>query len=207
MASEKIFRKEREYLSRRAEILAQAEKIFAAKGYYATTMAEIAEASGFAIGSLYQFFQGKEHLYESLIKERLDTSYHEIKTACGGAESVRSKIEAMLRAYFTQAEKSENFFAILTRWEGLFKADKSPSPVTKLMENYQRLIALIVSIFEEGRSRGDFPNIDTRAPAIALLGMIDAFAFNWLISTEKYPLQEQVDTVLTIFFQGIESYE
>ncbi|MGA2333239.1 MAG: TetR family transcriptional regulator, partial [Syntrophales bacterium] len=45
---EKSKRKEMEFQLRRTEILSQAEKIFAAKGFHNTTMAEIASASGFA---------------------------------------------------------------------------------------------------------------------------------------------------------------
>ena len=55
--SGKLHRKEKEFQVRRTEILAQAEKIFSAKGFHETTMAQIAEASGFSIGSLYHFFQ------------------------------------------------------------------------------------------------------------------------------------------------------
>ena len=54
---EKAKRKEREFNMRRAEILEHAEKIFAVKGFYNATVAEIAGASGFAIGTLYQFFK------------------------------------------------------------------------------------------------------------------------------------------------------
>ena len=77
-------RKEREFNTRRAEILEQAEKIFAAKGFHDVTMAEIAGASGFSIGALYQFFKGKEHLYfnndqrENRFDVRQDSSGSEI---------------------------------------------------------------------------------------------------------------------------------
>ncbi len=53
-------RKEREFNARRAEILEQAS------------------ASGFSTGSLYQFFEGKENLYTSMITEKLDLMYTEI---------------------------------------------------------------------------------------------------------------------------------
>ena len=60
---ERSARKEREFNMRRTEILAKAEKVFATKGFHNVTMAEIASTSGFSIGSLYQFFEGKENLY------------------------------------------------------------------------------------------------------------------------------------------------
>ncbi|MGZ6223492.1 MAG: helix-turn-helix domain-containing protein, partial [Syntrophales bacterium] len=64
---EKSKRKEMEFQLRRTEIISQAERIFAAKGFHNTTMAEIANASGFATGTLYQFFEGKEALYNVMV--------------------------------------------------------------------------------------------------------------------------------------------
>ena len=77
----KTERKEREFNMRRAEILKQAEKVFATKGFHNVTMAEIADASGFSIGSLYQFFKGKEDLYITMISEKLDLMYAEVRKA------------------------------------------------------------------------------------------------------------------------------
>jgi AcrR family transcriptional regulator len=55
---ESIKRKEREYLTHREEILQAAEKLFATKGFFHTTMNEIAEAAEFGTGTLYKYFNG-----------------------------------------------------------------------------------------------------------------------------------------------------
>src|SRR5271163_4784871 len=49
-----------------AALLDAGAALFAEKGYEATTMTEIAQRSGAAIGSLYQFFPSKEALAEAL---------------------------------------------------------------------------------------------------------------------------------------------
>src|SRR3954471_21182911 len=48
-------------------LLAAAAEVFAAKGYDAATMTEIAAQSESSIGSLYQFFRTKEDVAEALI--------------------------------------------------------------------------------------------------------------------------------------------
>ncbi len=80
---EKAKRKEREFNMRRSEILDAAVKVFAGKGFYNATVAEIAAASGFAIGTLYQFFDGKEQLYTAMLTEKLAMMYSDIQTAVG----------------------------------------------------------------------------------------------------------------------------
>ena len=52
--------------ARVAGLLAAGADVFAAKGYDAATMTEIAAAAGAAIGSLYQFFPTKQLLAEAL---------------------------------------------------------------------------------------------------------------------------------------------
>ena len=85
---ERLERKKREFNMRRAEILKQAEKVFATKGFHNVTMAEIASASGFSVGSLYQFFEGKENLYTTMISEKLDLMYADIRKATNAAKDI-----------------------------------------------------------------------------------------------------------------------
>jgi AcrR family transcriptional regulator len=51
-----------------AELLAAGAAVFAAKGYEAATMTEIAVRAGAPIGSLYQFFSSKEALADTLVQ-------------------------------------------------------------------------------------------------------------------------------------------
>ena len=65
-------RKEKEYLTRRTDILKAAESLFAEKGFHGATMADLAAQSEFSVGTLYKFFGSKEEVYYILILERLD---------------------------------------------------------------------------------------------------------------------------------------
>ena len=44
-------------------------KIFTKQGYHGTSMREIAEASSFSIGNLYNHYATKEILFETLVKK------------------------------------------------------------------------------------------------------------------------------------------
>ncbi|MCC5924970.1 MAG: helix-turn-helix transcriptional regulator [Bacteroidetes bacterium] len=54
---------------RRKSILKAAEKLFAEKGFEATTMKDITKAAGTSIGNLYFYFPNKEELMMRLIEE------------------------------------------------------------------------------------------------------------------------------------------
>jgi AcrR family transcriptional regulator len=53
-------------------LLAAAAEVFAAKGFDAATMTQIAARSGSSIGSLYQFFRTKEAVAEALLGMQVD---------------------------------------------------------------------------------------------------------------------------------------
>ena len=79
----KLSRKEREYRTRREEILKAAESVFAKNGFYNSTVAEIAKESEFAIGTIYQFFKNKEELYYIMMIEKFDLLYSTLLTGVG----------------------------------------------------------------------------------------------------------------------------
>lgn len=61
-------RKERAREHTRREILLAAADVFARRGYSAATLAELAEAAGFAPPSLYRYFESKEEIFRSLVE-------------------------------------------------------------------------------------------------------------------------------------------
>jgi AcrR family transcriptional regulator len=75
-----------------AALLDAAAALIARKGYEATTMTEIAQRAGAAIGSLYQFFPSKEALAEALFNryaERAAAEFQRVEELAPGASPAR----------------------------------------------------------------------------------------------------------------------
>lgn len=71
--------------TKRAHILEQAAKLFRLQGYAATTLRQIADATGIMAGSIYYHFSSKEEI----LVEVMDTGIRMV------AEAVREKIDAL----------------------------------------------------------------------------------------------------------------
>src|SRR4030067_544194 len=112
MDIEKNSRKEREYLVRRREILSAAEKVFAAKGFFPTTMNEIAHKAEFGTGTLYKYFKSKEDLYFTLIDEKIEEINRLVKAELSQKSSAMERIEKVLRFQFEFVERNRDFFRI-----------------------------------------------------------------------------------------------
>ena len=55
--------------ARRAEIVAAAQRCFAAKGLHGASVADIAREAGLSVGQLYRIFASKEAIIEAIVSE------------------------------------------------------------------------------------------------------------------------------------------
>lgn len=92
---------EAEATARRAEILAAAAHVFAAKGYDGTTVRDLEEATGLTRGGIFFHFPGKRSLYLAMLRQMLleeplvqrRAAIEEAMVAAGSAQ------EALLHTY------------------------------------------------------------------------------------------------------------
>jgi len=199
---EKSKRKEMEFQLRRTEILSQSEKIFAAKGFHNTTMAEIANASGFATGTLYQFFEGKEALYNVMVSEKIDRMYSEIRDSVSREEKPTAKIEKLVEAHFHFVENNVDFCDLLIRGEGLTLSDKGTALRDKLVADYFNHIGFVEGIMRFGIEARALKSGDPRMMAYTLLGIIRSFFYYWMLTNQDIPLGDKVGCVSDIFLRG-----
>jgi AcrR family transcriptional regulator len=88
--------------SRRREIVEVAEELFAAHGFDGTSLAMIAEGTGYSVGGVYNFFPSKDAVYDAVIARR-GTALAERLVACAtgtgtGMEKLQAMAETAIRA-------------------------------------------------------------------------------------------------------------
>ena len=202
---EKTKRKEMEFQLRRSEILTTAVKIFASKGFYTTTMAEISDASGFAIGTLYQFFESKENLYTTMICEKLDMMYSGIREKVDGAEHAIDKIEMLIKSYFNYVENNIDFCNLFIRGEGTIPSEEKTPLREKVIKDYLNHMDFIEGIMRLGMDTAHLRVFDPRIMAFSLFGVIRAHIVGWMLENHDYPLSNKVECVLQVFLRGVEA--
>jgi AcrR family transcriptional regulator len=200
---EKSKRKEIEFQLRRTEILKQAEKIFASKGFYNTTMAEIADASGFAIGTLYHFFDGKEKLYTTMVYEKLDKMYSDIRESVDREKNVLDKIKKLVESHFLAVENNIDFCDLLIRGEGSSLSDGGTVLRDRLIADYFKHIGFVESIVRLGMEKKILKAMEPRMMAYTLLGIIRSFVYNWMLTSQDTLLSDKVSCVFDIFLKGV----
>ena len=71
-ADQQTGRKERERQFKRQEIVAAARLVFAMQGFTAATIDDIADEAEYSKGTLYNYFESKEELFETVIADVID---------------------------------------------------------------------------------------------------------------------------------------
>jgi len=204
---EKLHRKVREHLTRRKEILLAAEKLFAAKGFFPTTMSEIAQEAQFGTGTLYKYFKSKEDLYFTLIDEKTDEINGSVKGELSKRMSAIERIEKILRIQFEFIERNRDFFRIYVSERNRFEWTVKDDLGKVLHKKMVAYIHLLAQVMKQGIKEGAFKPEDPMDLAHALVGIINSFVFEWLIAPRPYSLLSKADTVLDIFLRGAQRTE
>ena len=100
-------------LERRELLLAVARRVFAERGFTATTMDDVARAAGFTKPILYQFFDSKTDLYREIVVQTAARLLNQLDLAVHSTQSPRARIEVAFRVYFEMVVSEPDAFRIL----------------------------------------------------------------------------------------------
>ncbi len=204
METERISRKEREYLAHREEILSAAEKVFAAKGFFPTTMSDIARKAEFGTGTLYKYFKSKEELYFTLIEEKVEEVNRLVNAELSKKTSAIERMRKALELQFEFVERNRDFFRIYISERNRFEWTVKDELGKGLHEKMVTYIHILAEVMRQGIEEGEFKSMNPIDLAHAWVGMVNSFVFEWLISRKDYPLISKLDTVLEIFLGGVQ---
>lgn len=83
---------------REAQLLAIARRLFAQKGFDATSLRDIAEEAQITKAALYYYFPNKDALYERVVIDSMDSLLAEVSAAVERAPTPTAKVRAFLHA-------------------------------------------------------------------------------------------------------------
>ncbi len=198
-----LSRKERERLRQRQEILEAAQRVFSIKGFYNSTVNDIALEAEFGIGTIYKHFSSKEELYISLVENKIDDLGLFLRTNVEAQDDPVAKIRALIGAQLQYFEENEDFFRIyisgISELEGKIKSRLR----SKILERYQRYLVYVSGIFKEGIEREYFKEIDPLKMAVGLLGMINSFISYWIQTDSSEKLSINIESIYQLIIKGV----
>lgn len=92
-------------VSRRDELLELSARLFAERGYRATTVRDIADAAGILSGSLYHHFDSKESMVDLVLTGFLDELFGRYEEIVAEGKGPRQTLEAVVVASFEAIDR------------------------------------------------------------------------------------------------------
>jgi AcrR family transcriptional regulator len=97
---------------RRDELLAAARRVFAARGFRGTTIADIAEEAGIALGTIYLYFPSKEEVFAALTQQFGDLITEAIGDSTGVA-TLEKVVRLGIRNVFQVCEENRDLVRLV----------------------------------------------------------------------------------------------
>ena len=196
-------RRERERRRHLQEVLEAAEAVFAEKGFYAATVQEIASRAEFAVGSIYNMFEGKTALHSALVEMRALQYVEQVKASIKGLPDAVAKVRAIVRAKLDFFERNERFFSIFAG--AAAGADRelplaiSPSG----RQIYRGYLDMVGQIFEQGIREGLFRDVSPEVMTVAVEGMTNAIIAHSIHTGGEKLSGVSPEQIEDILFRGI----
>lgn len=141
-------------------------KLFAQKGYDATSIEEITATVGVAKGTLYYHFSSKEEIFNFLVEEGMKLLKNSIDIKTAKLHTSIEKIKAVILIQIKILVKYENFISILL--SQIWGDDKRSVLCRKSLFE---CIDTVESILKEGIQKGEIIEVDTKVAACQIFGL------------------------------------
>lgn len=195
--------KEKQRQERETLILEAAEEVLMEKGYYETSMDEIAARVGIAKGTVYLHFPSKEDLVVAIFQRDMERLLQLIKTTIASSLTPRAKAEIILEQLYGSlfTRRMQLFYSISNFAELKQNIVEKKACVRDL---WDEISADITSLLEEGKAAGEFDNsIPTAIMLSTFFSFLSPRSYQRLMVEEHIPADELAKQLARIYFKGI----
>jgi AcrR family transcriptional regulator len=186
---------------RRRQIVDAAVQLFIEKGFHKTTTRQIAQATGFSIGSLYEYVASKEDVLY-LVCDAIHAEVEQgVNQAMERTSSGKQAMAEVIREYFMVCHRmSDHILLIYQETQSL-----PPQWRKKVLENEINITGIFVKVLVRLMETGSFPQMDGRAIEllahnISVLGHMWTFR-RWFLA-RHYSIDDYIE-LQTRFILGL----
>jgi AcrR family transcriptional regulator len=153
-------------------IMEGATKLFAERGFAATSLGDVAEAAGLTRQAIYHYVANKDELLARLVHEKTEEPAILLRlinerTDLGPAEKLRTMATGIARGQIQSPAR----FRLLVRSEA-----ELPEHLSEIYQRSRRnVLQEFVRVIDDGIASGAFRPVDPRIAALGIIGML-----NWI---------------------------
>lgn len=185
-------------LERAAQIKDTVSRLFAEKGYHATSMRDVGNEIGMSKSSMYNYFKSKEDILFHLMNDAMDEALETLRDICRADHSPEEKLNAVLDFYACYYAGDQDRLTLLV--------NELPSLSGEHQEIIKRkdrdYVKLIRSILDELTEAGQMKAIHPTVATFAFFGMVH-YTIKWYKKEGVVSPGELARFFVEIFTKGI----
>jgi AcrR family transcriptional regulator len=181
---------------RRSQLMDEAARLFAERGYHPTSVADVVEALGVGKGVFYWYFASKEELFIEILKSAQTDLRRRQQAAIGDEPHPVRRIELGLRASMAWFAENRAVFNLFQ-----FAATEERFAPT-LRRGQEVAIADVVRHLKDAMVDGHCRDQDPTILAVAITGVTGALARNFILEGDG-DLETVTDAAVTFSLHGI----
>ena len=181
---------------RRQQILDEATRLFAERGYHPTSVAEIVESLGVGKGVFYWYFESKEDLFLEILASSSQDVRRRQQAAIGDEPDPLRRIELGIRASLAWFREHRDLFNL-----GQFAATEERFAAA-LRQNEAVAVDDVTRHLKEAMADGRIPDQDPAMLAHALVGATRHLARTYLYAADE-PVEVVADVAVRFALHGL----
>lgn len=195
-------RQQRTHQRVRRDILLAAAEVFARHGYAAATLADLAEAAGYAPPSLYRYFKSKEEIFSSLTELLKGELLGTFELPVDRGQPLAARLEALLRAQLELMRERRVLFGVMLAIQP--EAEAGRAPVPELRAGMALYEAHLTEWLRRHVDRREL-RCPVELAARALAGVSHAFHRCHVSGSDDTPVAEQARQVVDLALHGFQA--
>jgi AcrR family transcriptional regulator len=187
-------RRERKKILVKKLISDVALKLFLAKGFTDTTVAEIMEAADLGTGTFYNYFQSKEDVLKSCLTEKINEARHILEAIQQSPRKPSQKLSEIFLAAGKNFEENRQLINLYMQFHRQNPHARRQPPHGPLFKE------ILVGIVSEGQEKGEFhKDIPTEIIIEMFMGLLQST----MTSNLDIPFMDNLKHKLSLFLRGL----
>ncbi|PWW31147.1 TetR family transcriptional regulator [Cytobacillus oceanisediminis] len=194
---------ERLVKKRRDQMIKGAVTLFIQKGFHRTTTREIAKASGFSIGTLYEYIRTKEDVLYLVCDSIYDQVAERLQKGLDTKQGTLESLEQGIADYFKVVDEMQDEVLVMYQEVKSLTKDALPYVLKKEIEMVGMFEHVITLCVENGEL--DLPEEKVKMIAHNIFVQGQMWAFRRWTLQKMYTIDEYIKLQTDLLFQGIKS--
>ena len=158
------------YDRRRRSVVDAAAHVFAQRGYHATTIAALLDATGLSAGALYHYVEGRDELLLLICDELLDPLLERAQAILADEGPPERQLRALVRAWLEHIERHADHMRVFQQERHVIEHEPRWEEIRAKRLEFESLLEALLARAEES---GAIAVPDRRLALLALLGMVN----------------------------------